>query len=91
VTKRNFTHLFAAILCFAVCIVQSSSLIAQNKELNVAELIAKHLNSIGKANDIAQIKSRGISGKAAVQFVQGAQGQIPTDRSSGYLKEGKWG
>jgi len=39
-------------------------------------VIARHLSSIGKPAALAQIKSRGISGKAAVQFIQGAKGQI---------------
>ena len=68
--------MFAAILCFAIGIVQASSLIGQEKELVATDLIARHLKSIGKPADLAQIKSRGITGKAAVQFIQGAKGQI---------------
>jgi hypothetical protein len=74
--KKNYIHSIVAILCFAVWLVQSPSSIGQNKELTVADVIAKHLSSIGKPETLAQVKSRGISGKAAVQFIQGAKGQI---------------
>ncbi|MDM7997880.1 MAG: hypothetical protein QUT30_19595 [Acidobacteriota bacterium] len=75
-TKRNSMLWFSAIFCFAVCCAQTSLLIGQEKELTAAELIAAHVKSLGKPADVAQIKSRGISGKAAVQFIQGAKGQI---------------
>jgi hypothetical protein len=51
-------------------------LIGQDQALTAAELIARHVKSLGKPADVAQIKSRGISGKAAVQFIQGAKGGI---------------
>ena len=40
------------------------------------DLIAKHIRSIGKPEEVAKIKSRGISGKAAVEFVVGAKGML---------------
>jgi len=76
VNKRNSILWFSAIFCFAVCCVQMSPLIGQEKELTAAELIAAHVRSLGKPAEVAQIKSRGISGKAAVQFIQGAKGQV---------------
>jgi hypothetical protein len=76
VTRRNYIHLFSAILCFAVCVAQTGLLIGQDQALTAAELIARHVKSLGNPADVAQIKSRGISGKAAVQFIQGAKGGI---------------
>ncbi len=75
-TKRNYIHLFSAILCFSVCFAQTALLVGQGKELTASEVIAAHVKALGKPTEVAQIKSRGISGKAAVQFIQGAKGQI---------------
>jgi hypothetical protein len=47
---------------------------AQEKKITPDELVAAHLKSIGTPEAIKAIKSRVISGLAAVRFIQGASG-----------------
>lgn len=68
--------LVAAVVCVAIIAAGSDALFGQNKELTAAELVAKHLNAIGKPDVLAKAKSRGLTGDAAVQFVQGAGGEL---------------
>ena len=68
--------LIAAAMCLAICAVQSDALFSQSKELTAAELVAKHLSSLGKAEAVAKVKTRGVFGDAAVQFIQGGGGQL---------------
>ena len=75
-TRGKCCALIAAVLCFAVCAVQSDALYSQNKELTAAEVVAKHLKALGKPEAVAKIKSRGVFGDAAVQFIQGGSGQL---------------
>jgi hypothetical protein len=63
-------------VCFCAGMIQSITSFAQQKELTPKELIDRHLQSIGKTEDIAKVKSRGISGKAQVEFIQGAKGRL---------------
>jgi hypothetical protein len=75
-TRRKFGVLIAAVSCFVVCAVQSDALYSQNKELTAAELVAKHLKALGKPEALAKVKTRGVFGDAAVQFIQGGSGQL---------------
>jgi hypothetical protein len=74
--RGKFSILIAVAVCFAICAVQSNALYSQSKDITAAELVAKHLNSIAKPDVLAKAKSRGISGAAAVQFIQGFSGQL---------------
>jgi hypothetical protein len=47
---------------------------AQEKKITVDELVAAHLKSIGNPEAIKGIKSRVMTGLAAVRFIQGASG-----------------
>jgi hypothetical protein len=49
---------------------------AQDKAMTVKDLIAKHLASIGKPETLAGVKSRGLTGQAMVNFIQGASGSL---------------
>lgn len=51
-----------------------SSGFAQDKKITVEELIAAHLKSIGSPETLKDMKSRVLSGMAAVKFIQGASG-----------------
>jgi len=72
--KTSMLTVIAA--CFVLCALRADSLYSQGKDLTAAQLVARHLNSIGKPEDLAKIKSRGMSGAAAVQFIQGFSGQL---------------
>jgi hypothetical protein len=75
-TKRMSCIIILTIACISLCIVQSPNLAGQEKELTPTALVTKHLNAIGKPEALAQVKSRGLSGKAAVQFIQGGTGVV---------------
>jgi|WetSurMetagenome_2_1015567.scaffolds.fasta_scaffold187289_2 hypothetical protein len=75
-TRGKLGVLIAAALCFAVCAVQSDELFSQNKELTAAELVAKHIRALGKSEALAKVKTRGVFGDAAVQFIQGGTGAL---------------
>jgi len=86
--KQKSIALVAAIFCFSLCFNQAGTAWAQEKELTVAELIAKHLDSIGKPEVRAKAKSRGITGRAAFEIIQGGSGRN-SDGTFIFLSEGK--
>jgi hypothetical protein len=75
-TKKVSCCLILAILGFSLYLVQPQDLPAQEKELTASDVVALHLKSIGKPELLAKVTSRGLSGKAAVQFIQGGTGQV---------------
>lgn len=74
--RSSCITVIAVILCLGICVVQQNAVIGQDKLPTTGELIIKHIHSIGRPAEVAKVKSRGISGKAQVNFVQGAKGQI---------------
>ncbi len=74
--KQKSLVLCAALLCLFVCFAPANPACAQEKQMTASELIAKHLASIGKPESLARIKSRGVTGKAMVNFVQGYSGNL---------------
>lgn len=84
--KKVFV-LCGAVLCLSLC-MQMERLSAEESVLTPAQLIARHLQSIGKPDSLATVRSRGLTGKAAVQFVQGATGQL-TDGQFICVSEGR--
>ncbi|MBN1570871.1 MAG: hypothetical protein JXA73_23725 [Acidobacteria bacterium] len=86
--KSSCISVVAVILCLGICIVQQDMAIGQDKLPATAELTIKHIHSIGRPAEVAKVKSRGISGKAQVSFVQGAKGQI-TDGQFLCVSEGQ--
>ena len=78
----------SCVVCFLLFLTQSDRLFGQDKELTPKELIAKHRLSIGKPEVLAKIERRGMTGKAAVQFIQGAKGQV-TDGQFICVSEGR--
>jgi hypothetical protein len=85
-SRRRCFPLIVSVLCFSFSIIQIDRLFGE--ELTPKDLIAKHLRSIGKPEDIAKIKSRGVSGKVAVEFVQGAKGLL-NDGQFLFVSEGR--
>jgi hypothetical protein len=57
-TKRNGLVLFAAVVCLSFVCVGLGKLYAKDKKLLPEEVLAKHLESIGKPEALAAIKSR---------------------------------
>jgi hypothetical protein len=74
--RGKFAVLIAAVLCLGMLAVQSDTSYSQNKELTAAELVAKHLSALGKPDVLSKVKTRGVFGDAAVQFIQGGTGQL---------------
>lgn len=70
-----------------ICL-QIDRLSAEEGVLTPEQLLARHVQSIGKPQALAAVKSRGLSGKAAVQFVQGATGRL-TDGQFICVSEGR--
>lgn len=68
------------LFCCSASVLCSDGLFAQGENLTAGEVIARHRDSIGKPEELAKIASRGISGKAAVQFIQGATGLLNDGR-----------
>lgn len=48
---------------------------AEDKEITPEVVVANHLKSIGKPEDLKEIKNRGFDGLASVEFIQGASGK----------------
>jgi len=88
VIRQKFIALAAALFCFSICFSQADVTLAQEKELTVADVIARHLDSIGMPDVRASVKARGITGKAAFVFSQGGTGSN-SDGTFIWLSEGK--
>jgi hypothetical protein len=63
-------------LGFALSLTSAESVLTKDKKLSPEEVVAAHLKSLGTTELLASIKSRGISGKASVEFVQGGVGTM---------------
>jgi hypothetical protein len=73
--KTKAIKLFIAIaLTFSLNLI--NGLFAKDKKFTPKEIIAAHLKAIGPSELLASIKNRGMSGKAAVEFVQGGVGTL---------------
>ena len=86
--KNNFLARIVALFCFTICFIQADMSLAQEKELTVGDVIAKHRESIGKSEALAKVKLRGITGKATFAFLQGGTGSN-NDGTFICLSEGK--
>jgi hypothetical protein len=68
--------LIAIALGSVLSLAASGSVDAKEKKLKPEEVVAAHLKSLGTPELLASIKSRGISGKASVEFIQGGVGTM---------------
>ena len=57
-------------------LIQTGVARAELKDLTPEELVQNHLKALGSPEKIEAIKSWGISGKASVEFIQGATGNL---------------
>jgi hypothetical protein len=72
--SKKLIGLVAALLCLSVFLGLGGILFAQDSDLTPAQIIAKHVNSIGKAEILAKMANRGMVGRAAFEFTSGATG-----------------
>jgi len=72
--KQRSMGLIAALFCFSICLIQMDGSLAQEKALTAADVIGKHLESIGKPEILAKTQSRGIVGRAAFNIITGGAG-----------------
>ncbi|HSW40757.1 MAG TPA: hypothetical protein VLL97_14840 [Acidobacteriota bacterium] len=79
--------LIAVCLMTGLLMLSSDALRAQDNAAVINEVIQKHLQSFGKAEDVGKIKSRGVVGAAGVTFILGATGNL-TDGSFMTVSEG---
>jgi hypothetical protein len=86
--RQKYLSLFAVVFCLSLCLVQTNEAFAQENGMTVKDLIAKHLASIGSPETLAKVTSRGMTGKAAVNFIQGASGLL-NDGTFLCVSEGK--
>ncbi len=66
--------LLAIALGFSLSLARSESALSKDKELAPEEVVAAHLKSIGNPELLAKITTRGMSGKATVEFITGGVG-----------------
>ena len=69
--ERSYPVLLTAILSLSLGILQSDKSFAKDKEIKPEEVVAKHLESIGKPDALAAVKSRMVMGTASVEYIQG--------------------
>ncbi len=91
ITERSFPVLLTAILYLSLGILQSEKSFAKDIEIKPEELVAKHLNSIGKPETLAAIESRSVEGTASVQFIQRGFGRLPNGQFLLVSKQRKLG
>jgi hypothetical protein len=60
----------------SLLIALAGPLFAKDDEIKPEELVAKHLQSLGTPDALAQIKARSISGTSTFKFISGATGQM---------------
>jgi hypothetical protein len=70
--SKKSIGLLAAVFCFSVCLGEAGKLFAQ--EITAAEVITKHINSIGKPEVVENVKNRGMIGRSGFEFTQGLTG-----------------
>ena len=70
-------NLFIALTLFSsLNLIQPANSFAKDKELTPEEVVAAHLKAIGPVEFLTTIKNRGMSGKSAVEFIQGGVGNM---------------
>ncbi|MBN2242116.1 MAG: hypothetical protein JW793_05455 [Acidobacteria bacterium] len=74
--RRNRLSFTAAIVCMAMILAPAGVAFSQDADITPEELVQKHLKALASPEKLAAIKSWGVSGKAAVEFIQGATGKI---------------
>jgi hypothetical protein len=84
--KRSIALL--ALLFLSVSLARPERSLAQEKELTVADVISRHIASIGSPELLNKVKSRGIIGKAAFKIIAGGTGENMGGQFT-YLSEGK--
>jgi len=66
----------AIIICLSLALIPADIVRSEESKMTPEVLVQKHLAALGKAEKLETVKSRGISGKAGVEFILGASGKI---------------
>lgn len=80
----------ALFLCLTLAFFQPGDAFGKDDELKPEELIARHIQSFGTPDILAQITSRNISGTSIFKFISGATGQM-TGSAQWVSEKGKIG
>jgi hypothetical protein len=78
------------LVALSFSIALTGPLFAKDDELKTEDLAAKHLQSLGSPDALAQIKTRSISGTSTFKFISGATGQM-SGRAQWVSERGKFG
>ena len=68
--------LLALTACLCVSVMPFASVYSNDEDMTPEELVEKHLESIGTPEKLMAVRSRGISGKADVEFILGGSGSV---------------
>jgi hypothetical protein len=74
--KRYGFGLVAVAICLAFFVSLSGIIYSEENGITARQLIERHLKALGGVEKLATVKSMGISGRAGVQFFQGATGNL---------------
>ena len=80
----------ALLLCLTLAFFQPGDTFGKDDELKPEDLIARHIQSLGAPEVLAQITSRSISGTSIFKFISGATGQM-TGNAQWVSEKGKIG
>ena len=75
-SKRKRFGLIIIIFFLTLVFIPTGITLSEANDITPEELIQKHLATLGKAEKLEAVKSRGISGKAGVEFILGGTGKI---------------
>ena len=76
--KSNCLALMSIILCLLLNVSQSERLFADDKKLKPEEVVANHLQSLGKPELVQKMQSRTFKGTTSFEFIQGMSGSSST-------------
>jgi hypothetical protein len=66
--------LLPVFLCLLFVAAKSENLTAEDQKLSAEEVVAKHLQALGKPEALKQTQSRAFRGNASFEFIQGGSG-----------------
>ena len=66
--------LLPVFLCLLLSVAKPEDLLAEDKNLSAEEVVANHLQSIGKPEVLKNVRARAFRGSASFEFIQGMSG-----------------
>jgi len=77
--QQKSRNLLSYVLVLLTATIPAAPLSAKDEKLKAEQVIAKHLESIGTADKLKEIKSRATNGSAHVDFRVGGQANLPAE------------